>query len=183
MIRSRELLIHRLSTGIVCAVMIFSVASFTFLDRFPFPDGTEGAFTHVGLPAWFKVELTVAKTLGLLALLVPGMPWLVREGAYVGFGLTLLSASIAHLARGDAHLSVLYVVDPLVFLGLLIVSWTYARKLRATAARTEEQTVGFRDGLKAAGGTGLVMTHWIPCIQERKPELLARITKFGPLYR
>jgi hypothetical protein len=126
----RDRLIHGISTGIVCAVMIFSVLSFTFLDRFPFPNGTEGAFAHLGLPPWFKVELTVAKTLGLLALLTPGVPWRLREAAYWGFGLTLLSASIAHLARGDGQLSILYVLDPLFFLGLLLVSWRYAWKLR-----------------------------------------------------
>ncbi len=130
MTRSRDRLIYRVSTGLVAAVMIFSVLSFTFYDRFPFPDGTEGAFAHLGLPGWFKAELTVAKTLGLLALLTPGVPRLAREAAYLGFGLTLLSASIAHLARGDAARSVLYVLDPLVFLGLLLVSWRYERRLR-----------------------------------------------------
>jgi hypothetical protein len=133
MTRARDRLIYWISTSLVCAVMVFSVLSFTFYDRFPFPNGTEGAFAHLGLPGWFKAELTAAKTLGLVALLTPGVPRLAREAAYFGFGLTLLSASIAHLARGDAGLSVLYVLDPLVFLGLLVVSWRYERKLHEPA--------------------------------------------------
>lgn len=119
----RARLAYWISTGLVCAVMLFSVYSFTFHDRFPFPDGKEGAFVHLGLPPWFKVELTVAKALGLLALLVPGVPRKVRELAYVGFGVTLLSAGVAHLSVGDARLSPLYVLDPLLFLGCLGVSY------------------------------------------------------------
>jgi hypothetical protein len=69
--------------------------------------------------------------LGVLALLIPGIPARIKEFAYFGFGITLMSASIAHFARGDARLSVLYVVDPLVFLGLLAVSYFYFEKSRS----------------------------------------------------
>jgi len=48
---NRDRLIYWTSTGIVCAVMVFSILSFTFYDRFPFPNGQEGAFAHLGLPA------------------------------------------------------------------------------------------------------------------------------------
>ncbi len=40
---------------------------------------------------------------------------------------------IAHFARGAARLSVLFVVDPLVFLGLLAVSYFYSQKTRSLA--------------------------------------------------
>jgi hypothetical protein len=58
----------------------------------------------------------------------------VKEFAYFGFGITLLSAGIAHFARGDARLSVLFVIDPLFFLSLLIVSYFYFQKGHASAA-------------------------------------------------
>jgi len=86
-----------------------------------------------GLPPWFKVELTIAKILGVLALLIPSIPARIKEFAYFGFGITLISASVAHLARGDARLSVLFVIDPLVFLGLLAVSYFYFEKGRSVA--------------------------------------------------
>ena len=124
----REKIIYRTTTGLVLAVMVFSIINFVFNDHFPFPNGPEGAFVHLGLPTYFKVELTIAKILGVLALVIPGVPVKVKEFAYFGFGLTLLSAAIAHFARGDAHLSVLFVIDPLVFLGLLIVSYIYFEK-------------------------------------------------------
>src|SRR5256885_9181814 len=116
---NREEVIYRTTTGIVSAVMIFSIINFIFNDHFPFPNGPEGAFAHLGSPRYFKIELTTAKILGVLALLLPSVPVKIKEFAYFGFGITLVSASIAHFASGDARLSALFVVDPLVFLGIL----------------------------------------------------------------
>jgi hypothetical protein len=137
---SRERLIYRTATGLVLAVMVFSIINFIFNDHFPFPNGPEGAFVHLGFPAYFKVELTVAKILGVLALVIPTVPFKVKEFAYFGFAITLASASIAHFGRGDASLSVLYVIDPLVFLGLLTVSYVYFRKSHSFAAAAESSS-------------------------------------------
>ena len=129
----RETLVHRTTTGIVLAVMVFSIVNFVFNDHFPFPNGPEGAFAHLGLPTYFKIELTTAKILGVLALVIPSVPVKIKEFAYFGFGLTLLSAAIAHFARGDARLSVLFILDPLVFLGCLAVSFFYFEKVHSPA--------------------------------------------------
>jgi DoxX-like family len=131
----RDRIVYWTTTGIVCAVMVFSIINFTFLDGFPFP---EGGFVHLGLPRYFKAELTTAKILGVLALLVPGVPRKVREFAYFGFGITLISASIAHFSVGDARTSVLFVLDPLVFLGVLLVSYAYFNKLAGRAEWREK---------------------------------------------
>jgi DoxX-like family len=128
---TRERIIQRTTTGIVVAVMVFSIINFIFNDHFPFPNGPEGAFVHLGLPQYFKIELTIAKILGVLALLIPGIPFKIKEFAYFGFGITLVSAAIAHFARGDAGLSVLFVIDPLIFLGILMVSYFYFEKSHA----------------------------------------------------
>jgi hypothetical protein len=45
----RERIIYRTATGIVYAVMVFTIINFVFNDRFPFPDGPEGAFVHLGI--------------------------------------------------------------------------------------------------------------------------------------
>jgi len=125
---SRDRIVYWITTGIVCAVMVFSIINFTFIDRFPFP---EGAFVHLGLPNYFRADVTVAKALGVLALLVPGIPARIKEFAYFGFGITLISASIAHFSSGDARISVLFVLDPLIFLVLLIVTYVYFNRVRA----------------------------------------------------
>jgi putative flippase GtrA len=133
--RRRDKIIYWTATSIVAAVMVFSIVNFIFNDRFPFPDGKESAFTHLGLPRYFKIELTVAKILGVLALLVPGVPRKVTEFAYFGFGITLVSAAIAHAAVGDARLGIYFVLDPLVFLAILAVSYVHWRRLRSPPTR------------------------------------------------
>jgi DoxX-like family len=138
MLTTPEKVIYRTTTGIVCAVMIFSIINFIFNDHFPFPNGPEGAFVHLGLPHYFKIELTTAKILGVLALLIPSVPFKIKEFAYFGFGITLLSASIAHFARGDARLSVFLIIDPLFFLGLLIMSYVYSEKSHTFSVMHQE---------------------------------------------
>jgi hypothetical protein len=130
----REKIIYWTSTGIVCAVMVFSIINFIFNDHFPFPNGPEGAFVHLGFPDYFKIELTTAKIFGVLALLIPGTPRRIKEFAYFGFGITLLSAGIAHFSVGDARRSILFVIDPLVFFCILVVSYFYFHKLEIKQA-------------------------------------------------
>src|SRR5438552_3153333 len=114
--------IYWATTVAVCAVMIFSAINFN-LDN---PLGPmKGAFVHLGLPRYFRIELTAAKVLGVIALLWPNVPRKVREFAYAGFAITLISASIAHFSVGD---SAMFVLDPLVFLFLLGVSYWLGRK-------------------------------------------------------
>jgi len=132
----RERIIYWATTGIVCAVMIFSIVNFTFIDRFPFP---EGAFVHLGLPGYFKAELTIAKILGVSALLIPGVPAKIREFAYFGFAITLISASIAHFSSGDARISVLFIIDPLIFLVFLAVSYFYFGKMNQVRSLERSQ--------------------------------------------
>jgi hypothetical protein len=80
-VTSCERLIYRTTTGIVCAVMVFSIINSICNDHFPFPNGPEGALVHLGLPHYFKIELTTAKMLRLLALLIPSVPFKIKEFA------------------------------------------------------------------------------------------------------
>jgi hypothetical protein len=113
----RDTIIYWLTTGAVCAVMAFSAVNFNLKEPF---GPMKGAFTHLGYPGYFRIELTVAKALGVLALLMPGVPRKATEFAYFGFGITLVSASIAHFSVGDPAL---FVIDPLLFLSALIASY------------------------------------------------------------
>jgi hypothetical protein len=118
----RDKNIYWISTGIVCAVMVFSAINFNLTN----PVGPmKGAFVHLGYPDYFRIELTVAKVLGVLTLLVPGAPRQAKAFAYSGFAITLMSASIAHFSSGD---SAMFIVDPLLFLGALAVSYFYWNK-------------------------------------------------------
>ena len=149
----RDRIVYWATTGMVSAVMVYSILNFTLFDRFPFP---EGGFVHLGLPPWFKVELTTAKILGVCVLLIPGVPAKIKEFAYFGFGITLLSAAVAHFSSGDARLSPLFIVDPLGFLCLLAVS--YSRFLKLNGERSGADT-GVRSGRGAGRGAAGVLAE------------------------
>jgi uncharacterized membrane protein YphA (DoxX/SURF4 family) len=73
---------------------------------------------HLGYPAYFANLLGVAKLLGVCVLLVPR--WVrLKEWAYAGFGITILSASYSHLLSGDGLLA----LEPLVTLAALAASY------------------------------------------------------------
>jgi hypothetical protein len=73
--------------------------SFTAFAQLRLPQVAQ-AFVHLGFPAYFRVELSWAKFLGVLLILVPG-PARLKEWAYAGFAITIVSALIAHFAVGD----------------------------------------------------------------------------------
>lgn len=81
-------------TALFCLQM-----SFTAYAQLRLPQVAE-AFTHLGFPGYFRVELALAKLLGVVLLLVPVPPRL-KEWAYAGFAIDLASALIAHIAVGD----------------------------------------------------------------------------------
>ena len=81
-------------TALFCLQM-----SFTAYAQLQLPQVAQ-AFTHLGFPAYFRVELSWAKLLGVLVLLAP-FPARAKEWAYAGFAITLISALIAHFALGD----------------------------------------------------------------------------------
>ena len=83
---------------IVTALFCLQIA-FTAYAQLTLPQVAE-AFTHLGFPAYFRVELALAKLLGVVLLLAP-VPARLKEWAYAGFAITLGSALIAHLAVGD----------------------------------------------------------------------------------
>ena len=126
--KKRDRVVYGIATGLVCAVMVYSAVNFNLKN----PLGPmKGAFRHLGYPDYFRIELTVAKVLGVLALLWPGLPAKIREFAYAGFAITLVSAAIAHFSVGDAWF---FVVDPLFFLAALAISYSYFLRLHPNEA-------------------------------------------------
>jgi hypothetical protein len=76
------------------------------------------ALAHLGYPAYFSNLLGVAKLTGVCVLLAPG--WLrLKEWAYAGFGITMISAVYSHLNSGDG----LMALDPLFFFAMLTISY------------------------------------------------------------
>jgi hypothetical protein len=86
--------VYWIVTALFCLQM-----SFTAYAQLRLPQLAE-EFTHLGFPAWFRMELSWAKLLGVVLLLAP-VPARFKEWAYAGFAINLASALIAHLAVGD----------------------------------------------------------------------------------
>ena len=83
-----------IATALFCLQM-----SFTAYAELRLPQVAE-AFTHLGFPAYFRVELSWAKLLGVVLMLTP-VPSRLKEWAYAGFAIDLASALIAHHTVGD----------------------------------------------------------------------------------
>jgi hypothetical protein len=90
-----------------------------------------GEFARLGFPGYFRIELSWAKFAGLVALLVPMVPARVKEWAYAGFAITLVSALIAHFAMGEGVEAWEWAAGTAV---LWAVSYFFFRRLQATRA-------------------------------------------------
>lgn len=106
-------IIYWISTALVSLVIAIS----GILSLIHSPSMVE-AFAHLGYPPYFAYLLGVAKVLGVCILLAPGLPT-VKEWAYAGIGITLISAIVSHFASGDGLAS----LDPLFFVVMLIASY------------------------------------------------------------
>jgi hypothetical protein len=84
----------------ISTVLLALQMSFTAYAQLRLPQ-VAAAFAHLGFPAWFRVELSWAKLAGAAALLVPAVPARLKEWAYAGFAITLVSALMAHIVAGD----------------------------------------------------------------------------------
>jgi DoxX-like family len=130
--------VYWIVTALFCLEMSFT-AYYELL-----PQGVQ-AFTRLGFPnSYFRIELSLAKLAGVAALLIPLAPARLREWAYTGFAINLVSAIIAHLSIRDI---------PLAFVPSTITSvlWAlsyYFWRLQATQPPS---------GAKLAGGTNAAL--------------------------
>jgi DoxX-like family len=76
------------------------------------------ALAHLGYPPYFSDLLGAGKLAGVCVLLAPGLVRF-KEWAYVGFGITVLSACYSHFLSGDGLLA----LEPLVTFAALVVSY------------------------------------------------------------
>ena len=85
-------------TALFCVEMIFTAYWEWFTPQ------AAHAFARLGFPAAsFRVEFSLAKMLGVSALLIPAVPARLKEWAYAGFAFNLVSALIAHASIHDVH--------------------------------------------------------------------------------
>jgi hypothetical protein len=112
-------------TGLLAVLMLFSAIGGLI-------GGADGVtlFKHLGYPISLLTFLSIAKLLGVAAILVPGFPR-IREWAYAGFTFDLLGAMYSFITIGDPVSSWL----PLI-IGLLLIAASYTlyhKRLRGTS--------------------------------------------------
>src|SRR3981081_3854526 len=106
-------IIYWVSTGLVAALSVFAGSAYLSGS----PQAVEG-FAHVGYPQQLRIILGIAKPIGAIVLLVPGLAKL-KEWAYAGFTFAWISAFVAHYLAKDGPKAFM----PLVMLLLLAISY------------------------------------------------------------
>ncbi|MEM7103794.1 MAG: DoxX family protein [Bacteroidota bacterium] len=111
-------ILYWLGTGILSAIMLFSVFNYFFNHEM-----IKGFWETLGYPTYLIYPLAVAKLLGLFAILCKKPDWL-KEWAYAGFFFNISLALVAHLVAKDG--AGMFAIVALI--GLL-VSYYFDKKL------------------------------------------------------
>jgi hypothetical protein len=134
MISHKSLLIgFWIFTGLFCLEMSFTA----YWELLKLPDAAV-AFTRLGFPSdAFRLELSWAKVAGIIILLLPlrtrGLLYALKEWAYAGFAINLVSALIAHVSIHDRRLAFL---PSSITTVLWALSYSVFRRLNAIPAQS-----------------------------------------------
>lgn len=113
--------IYWLLTGAIASFMLFAAW---------YAEAHKVEFTQrLGFPEYFRIELTTAKIIGAIVILIPQTSPRVREWVYVGFSICLISAFIAKYNTGYP---ISGLVEPLFTFILMLVAIFYLNKLNAS---------------------------------------------------
>ncbi len=104
-------------TVTILAMLTGASSAFFYFTDTQFIEG----YRHLGFPDYFRIELGIAKIIGLLIILIPAVPARIKEWAYIGFAITFVSAIISHGLVDGIGLGIV----PLLPLTLLVVSYYY----------------------------------------------------------
>ena len=116
-------IIYWITTSIIC---LFASSAIFMNSKM----AIEGA-THLGIPRWLGLEVSIGQLIGLVLLIIPAVPARLKEWAYVGFGILYITATVAHIAVGDPLNNTIMAI--VIFI-LLLVSYTSFHKLQAAKA-------------------------------------------------
>jgi hypothetical protein len=103
-----------ITTGLLALMMTFSSISSLLL-----PAQAAVFFKSISMPAYLIPFLSIAKLLGVIAILVPGYPR-IKEWAYAGLVYDLLGAFYTNYASGETFSNSFLI---LLFVGIAFVSY------------------------------------------------------------
>jgi hypothetical protein len=96
-------------TGLFCAFMLFSSIPGLLLT-----EQSKTFMHHLQYPDYFTFFLSLAKVLGVIAILLPGYP-IIKEWAYAGLLFDLIGATYSQIAVDGFQPSVAFMVIPILF--------------------------------------------------------------------
>lgn len=108
------------TTIIVVLFLLWSAYSYSFQKA-----AIEGV-RELGFPDFFRIQLIVLKILAAFCLILPFVPIQVKEWAYAGVALFLLTAIVAHIAHKD-HIVITIINLTLLF--ILFLSNYYLHRM------------------------------------------------------
>lgn len=85
--------------------------------------------SHLGYPDYFRIELSIFKIIGGLLIILPMVKPRYKEWAYVGFGITFISAIIGHWCVDGFGRDVFIA---LIVFAIMLVSYFSYHKILAT---------------------------------------------------
>ena len=135
-------LFYWIITGVFAAFMLMSALP----DILVMPDAVK-VMSHLGYPKYIIPFLGVAKSLGVVAILIPGFPR-IKEWAYAGLFFDLTGAAYSGIANDGFKPAILFMVLPLAF---LFLSNALYHKNTASPKRTD-----IVDELSSSFGTSAV---------------------------
>jgi hypothetical protein len=119
-------ILYWIFTGIFAAFMLFTAIPNIMVDQ-----GSIDLITNqLGFPKYFISFIGVAKTLGVIGILIPGFPR-IKEWAYAGLFFDLLGATYAAICVEGFHTPMLFMVLPF---GFLFLSYFYYHKKHQASA-------------------------------------------------
>jgi len=95
-------MIYWISTTVISGFLLFSAYTYFFSQA------TIYGLKELGFPDFFRVQLGVLQIIAAIVLLIPNLPTYVKDWAYAGTGLFLITAIVAHTAHKDSILITLF---------------------------------------------------------------------------
>lgn len=92
---------------IITIVFVAAMLTSTVPSILMLPYSVEHFRDHLGFPAYFLFFTGLTKSLGIIALFIPGFPK-VKEWVYAGFTFDLIGAIYSTLAVGDPVTSIIF---------------------------------------------------------------------------
>lgn len=111
-------IIFWISTGLIA---LFELSGAFFINSKMAIEGMH----HLGLPDWFRWEVSIGHIVGAILLIIP-IHWRIKEWVYVAFAIDFISAIIAYASIEGLNANAF---SPLIMLVLLIVSYVCYLKI------------------------------------------------------